>query len=194
MLDRTQGMQFNGVPSSGHLRSAGLPVSSAPTGELTTNERELDRQLILATQGGLPLVSRPYHAIAEQLGVSATEVQSRLAAMLADGRIRRIGAVPNHYAIGYTANGMSVWDVDDARIDELGAQVGALSFVTHCYRRPRRLPEWPYNLFAMVHGATREEVEADVIKIAALLGASCRAHDVLYSSRILKKTGLRIGG
>ena len=67
-------------------------------------------------------------------------------------------------------------------------------FVTHCYRRPRRLPEWPYNLFAMVHGATREEVEADVSKIAALLGASCRSHDVLYSSRILKKTGLRIGG
>lgn len=181
MLDRTQSMQFNGVPS-------------APTGELTTNERELDRQLILATQGGLPLVPRPYHAIGEQLGVSAAEVQSRLAVMLADGRIRRIGAVPNHYAIGYTANGMSVWDVDDACIDELGAQVGALIFVTHCYRRPRRLPEWPYNLFAMVHGATREEVEAEVTKIAALLGASCRSHDVLYSSRILKKTGLRIGG
>jgi DNA-binding Lrp family transcriptional regulator len=75
----------------------------------------------------------------------------RLQRMLDTGVIRRIGAVPNHYAIGYTANGMSVWDVDDARIDELGARVGALEFVTHCYRRPRRLPDWPYNLFAMVH-------------------------------------------
>lgn len=181
MLDCAQSMQFNGV-------------SPAPTGDLTTDKHDLDRPLILATQNGLPLVSRPYHAIAEQLGVSAPEVQSRLAAMLADGRIRRIGAVPNHYAIGYTANGMSVWDVDDSRIDELGAQVGALSFVTHCYRRPRRLPEWPYNLFAMVHGASRDEVEIDIGKIATLLGTFCRSHDVLYSSRILKKTGLRIGG
>ena len=168
--------------------------TSAPTGKFGLDERDLDREIILATQGGLPLVSRPYHVIAEQLGVDAGQVQSRLAAMLADGRIRRIGAVPNHYAIGYTANGMSVWDVEDALIDKLGAQVGALSFVTHCYRRPRRLPAWPYNLFAMVHGATRDEVQADVTKIADLLGDACRGHDVLYSSRILKKTGLRIGG
>ena len=153
---------------------------------------EIDRQLVLATQGGLPLVSRPYDELARQLGIAADEVQQRLAAMLADGRIRRIGAVPNHYAIGYTANGMSVWDVADERIDELGAQVGALSFVTHCYRRPRRLPEWPYNLFAMVHGGSREAVEDDVAKIAALLGDACGGHEILYSSRILKKTGLRL--
>ena len=78
---------------------------------------ELDRRLVLATQGGLPLVPRPYAAVAEVLGVDEALVCERLAAMLADGRIRRIGAVPNHYAIGYTANGMSVWDVDDAVID-----------------------------------------------------------------------------
>ncbi len=153
---------------------------------------EIDRLLVVATQGGLPLVSRPYHALAVQLGIAASEVQQRLAAMLTDGRIRRIGAVPNHYAIGYTANGMSVWDVDDSLIDALGAQVGALSFVTHCYRRPRRQPEWPYNLFAMVHGTSREAVEDDVAKIAALLGDACRGHEILYSSRILKKTGLRL--
>ena len=95
---------------------------------------------------------------------------------------------------GYTANGMSVWDVDDARIDELGALVGALGFVTHCYRRPRRLPDWPYNLFAMVHSQTRDEVAARVAEIAFLLGDACRAHDILYSTAILKKTGLRISG
>lgn len=155
---------------------------------------ELDRRLIVATQGGLPLVERPYELLGSELGISGEQVRQRLAAMLADGRIRRIGAVPNHYAIGYTANGMSVWDVADEHIDELGAQVGALSFVSHCYRRPRRLPLWPYNLFAMVHGASREEVAADVARIAALLGTTCRQHDILYSSRILKKTGLRLAG
>jgi siroheme decarboxylase len=112
--------------------------------------------------------------------------------MLADGRIRRIGAVPNHYKLGYTANGMSVWDVDDGAVDALGAQLGALDFVTHCYRRPRRLPEWRYNLFAMVHGKSRAEADARIAAIRALLGNALRAHDVLYSTRILKKTGLRL--
>lgn len=153
---------------------------------------ELDRRLILATQGGLPLVNRPYHALAESLGIRAQEVQARLAAMLADGAIRRIGAVPNHYALGYTANGMSVWDVADEDVDAMGAKIGALSCVSHCYRRPRRLPDWPYNLFAMVHGTSREQVAADVARIADLLGNTCRGHDVLYSTRILKKTGLRL--
>jgi siroheme decarboxylase len=153
-----------------------------------------DRNLIVATQSGLPRVSRPYDALAGQLGMAPEEVLRRLQRMLDCGVIRRIGAVPNHYAIGYVANGMSVWDVDDARIDELGTRVGALDFVTHCYRRPRRLPDWPYNLFAMVHSQTREEVAARVLEIAALLGDACRAHDVLYSTAILKKTGLRIAG
>ena len=153
---------------------------------------ETDRALIVAVQGGLPRVPRPYHAIAEQTGLSPEEVMRRLQAMLEGGAIRRIGAVPNHYAIGWTANGMTVWDVDDARIDALGAQVGALDFVTHCYRRPRALPAWPYNLFAMVHGSSRDECAAKAAQIRALLGDACRASDILYSTRILKKTGLRL--
>lgn len=155
---------------------------------------ETDRRIVLATQAGLPLVSRPYHAVAEQLGLVPEEVMVRMEKMLAAGVIRRIGAVPNHYALGYQANGMTVWDVDDARVSALGAQVGALEFVSHCYRRPRRLPEWPYNLFAMVHGRDRAEVEEKAARIADLLGDACSGHDVLYSSRILKKTGLRFGG
>ncbi len=151
-----------------------------------------DRQLIVATQGGLPLVPRPYDVLAGQLGIGADEVKARLRAMLASGVIRRIGAVPNHYALGYTANGMSVWDVADERIDQLGEMVGKLAFVTHCYRRPRRLPDWPYNLFAMVHGRSRGDVESRCAIIRELLGTACRAGDVLYSTRILKKTGLRI--
>ena len=154
----------------------------------------LDRRLIVATQGGLPRVPRPYDAIGGELGITGNEVIARLRRMLEVGVIRRIGAVPNHYAIGYMANGMSVWDVDDARIDELGARVGALDFVTHCYRRPRRLPDWPYNLFAMVHSQSREEVAARVAEIDLLLGDACRGHDILYSTAILQKTGLRIAG
>lgn len=151
-----------------------------------------DRALIAATQAGLPLLERPYEAVGAALGVPGERVRERLAQMLAQGLIRRIGAVPNHYRLGYTANGMSVWDVDDARVDTLGARVGALPFVSHCYRRPRRLPVWPYNLFAMVHGHTRDEVMAQVVQIETLLGDACRAHEVLFSTRILKKSGLRL--
>ena len=151
-----------------------------------------DLELVRATQAGLPLVPRPYAAIAARLDATEDEVMRRLNGMLADGRIRRIGAVPNHYALGYRANGMSVWDVDDDVMAELGPRVGALPFVSHCYRRPRRTG-WPYNLFAMVHGCDRAEVTAKVAGIAALLGAASRASEVLYSLRILKKTGLRFG-
>ncbi len=153
-----------------------------------------DRAIVRATQAGLPLCREPYQVVAEQLGLAATDVMERMRRMLERGVIRRIAAVPNHYALGYTANGMSVWDVEDARLAELGPAVGALPSVSHCYRRPRRPPDWPYNLFAMVHGHSRDEVEAEVARIAALLGPACRAHEVLYSTAILKKTGLRLGG
>ena len=153
---------------------------------------EIDRALIVATQGGLPLVARPYEAVGEQIGITGDEVMCRLQGMLESGVIRRIGAVPNHYAIGWTANGMTVWDVADDRVDELGTRVGGMDFVTHCYRRPRALPNWPYNLFAMVHGSSRDEVRDKAVLIAELLGADYRGGDILYSTRILKKTGLRI--
>lgn len=152
----------------------------------------VDRRLIAATQGGLPLVSQPYATVADIVGVDETEVIARLQRLLASGAIRRIGAVPNHYALGLTENGMSVWDVADGIVAETGARVGALDFVTHCYERPRHLPLWPYNLFAMVHGGTRAEVRDKVGRIAALIGSAARTHDVLFSTRILKKTGLRI--
>ena len=100
--------------------------------------------------------------------------------------------MPNHYAIGYTANGMSVWDVADEFVDELGERIGQLPFVTHCYRRPRHLPGWPYNLFAMLHGDSRDEVMARIAIVRSLLADACRADDVLFSTAILKKTGLRL--
>ena len=84
--------------------------------------------------------------------------------MLASGIIRRIGAVPNHYRLGLTANGMTVWDVDEDKVIELGNIIGQLDFVSHCYQRPRHLPVWPYNLFAMVHGHDRDEVKTKSIR------------------------------
>ncbi len=153
---------------------------------------DFDRRLIAATQSGLPLVPRPYEAIGAMLGVSSAVLLERFAELLASGVVRRIGAVPNHYRLGYSANGMSVWDVEDARVDELGERVGALPGVSHCYRRPRELPRWPYNLFAMLHGRSREEVEDQRRELRALLGDACRSDDVLYSTAILKKTGLRL--
>ena len=151
-----------------------------------------DRALVAATQGGLPLVARPYEAVGAMLGVSGERVRERLGQMLDQGLIRRIGAVPHHVKLGFVANGMSVWDVDDLQVDELGERVGALPGVSHCYRRPRRLPLWPYNLFAMLHGRSPAEVQAQAAEIAALLGPACRRHDILYSTAVLKKTGLRL--
>ncbi len=155
-------------------------------------DEPLDRNLVKATQAGLLLDPQPYHRLAEQLHTTPKKVMQRLNSMSADGRIRRIGAVPNHYKIGYPANGMSVWDVPDERINELGEMIGDLDFVSHCYHRPRHPPIWRYNLFAMVHGKTQEEIAHKVQRIAALLGDQCDAHEVLVSTRILKKTGLRI--
>ena len=151
----------------------------------------VDRRILIACQAGLPLVAQPYHAMADTVGIEPGELMRRVQALLARGVIRRIGVVPNHYKLGYRANGMTVWDVPDERVSELGARVGALPFVSHCYRRPRHLPLWPYNLFAMVHGHDRAEVAGQIEAIRDCLGDDCRAHDVLFSTRILKKTGLR---
>lgn len=172
-----------------------LPTTITTTAVSSTGEHaldELDRKIINATQAGLPLVSTPYQTIAELSGCSSQQVKQRLQYMLEDGIIRRIGAVPNHYRLGLMANGMTVWDVADDSAMALGCRIGQLDFVSHCYLRPRHQPVWPYNLFAMVHGRTRDEVNDKVEQIAAITGSHSRAHDTLYSSAILKKTGMRL--
>ncbi len=153
---------------------------------------EFSRRLIKATQGGLPVSPTPYADIAKQLGVSTEEVITRLAQMLEAGAIRRIGAVPNHYALGYRGNGMSVWNVPDDAVDEVGREIAALDFVSHCYQRPRFGDKWPYNLFAMVHGHNRDEVMARIEEMKQILGNRVRAYDILFSTKILKKTGFRL--
>lgn len=181
---------FPGDGRAGNRLDGGAEASSPPAVPLVLDAR--DRGLLAATQAGLPLLTRPYEAVGAVLGESGEWVRQRLGEMLASGLVRRIGAVPNHYRLGFVANGMTVWDVDDACVDELGERIGALPGVSHCYRRPRHRPDWPYNLFAMLHGRDRQEVQAQAEGLQALLGSACRGHDILYSSRILKKTGLRL--
>jgi DNA-binding Lrp family transcriptional regulator len=155
------------------------------------NFDEVDLQIMRATQAGLPLVPQPYQAIADELNLPVELVMARFKTMQKNGVIRRIGAVPNHYKLGYKFNGMTVWNVPDERIDLLGEIIGRLPFVSHCYHRPRHLPDWNYNLFAMVHGKSQNKVNEQIEKIAVLLGDFNLGHDVLYSTRILKKTGFR---
>jgi DNA-binding Lrp family transcriptional regulator len=174
-------------------RVATVPVPGTETGSPCDLEPHADdRRLVTATQAGLPLVPEPYAVVAEQLGMSQSRVLERLEKLLASGAIRRIGAVPNHYRLGLRGNGMTVWDVPDEMLAGLGARMGRLDFVSHCYQRPRHPGVWPYNLFAMVHGHDRAEVLAKTAELEALLRGACRGHEVLFSSAVLKKTGLRV--
>jgi len=152
----------------------------------------LDRRIVAATQEGLPLIPEPWQAVAETVACELAELTVRLQAMIGRGLIRRIGAVPNHYQLGFRGNGMTVWDIPDDRMEAVGAQLGSLDFVSHCYARPRHRPVWPYNLFAMVHAGDRVGVQQKVGEMARLLAADSRGHEILYSSAVLKKTGLRL--
>jgi len=159
---------------------------------------ELERRYIVLTQNGLPLVESPYQVISEQLGISEAQTIEMTKSLLERGIIRRVAAVPQHYKLGYTFNGMTVWDVSDEHASEMGRKIGALPFVSHCYLRPRHLPDWNYNLFAMVHGKNADEIEQFRSQIKQILQPVLQTHnmqsnDMLTSSKILKKTGLRIG-
>jgi len=178
ILDESDGVSTQPVP--GPMKQGGMIID------------ELDRNIVQATQAGLQLQTAPYTEVAGACDCDTQTVMQRMRLMLERGVIRRIGAIPNHYRLGLHGNGMSVWDVDDDKLAELGARVGRLDFVSHCYERPRHLPLWPYNLFAMIHGHDRDEVKAKLEQIVNLLGPDCRQHDVLFSTRILKKTGLRL--
>jgi len=165
----------------------------------------LERQYILLTQNGLPIIEKPYHRIAEQMEISVEQVLSLTNNMLTRGIIRRIAAVPNHYKLGYQFNGMTVWDIDDEQAEKFGDAVGRLPFVSHCYLRPRHLPQWNYNLFAMVHGKTPQAIAKYRGQIKELLKEvlltrnndlsqdfMTKSNDMLTSTKILKKTGLRL--
>jgi DNA-binding Lrp family transcriptional regulator len=152
-----------------------------------------NRALLAVVAEGLPLVPRPYAAIGEALGLAEAEVLDRLRSLVVSGVISRLGIVVRHHELGWRANAMTVWDVPDAHVRQAGATLRELSFVTLCYRRPRRPPAWNYNLFAMIHGRDRTTVLAQVEEAtrAAVLGHMPR--DVLFSLRRFKQQGARYG-
>ena len=154
---------------------------------------ELDLDLLAALQDGLPLVDRPYARIAAELGVGEDDVLERLAVLQDNGTVSRFGVVVSHRELGYRANAMVVWDVPDERVDECGRRLAALPFVTLSYRRPRRLPDWPYNLFCMIHGRDRSQVLAVVEAATREAGLGGRKRAVLFSRRCFKQRGARYG-
>ena len=148
-----------------------------------------DRALIKIVQNGLPIVSRPYADIAERLATTEQDVIQRLQKLINNGSIKRYGVVVRHRELGYKANGMVVWNVPDDRVAELGTCIGRFSCVTLSYRRPRRLPDWPYNLFTMVHGRNRDEVKQKVGEIIETCGLQEIDHTILFSTRRFKQRG-----
>jgi len=152
---------------------------------------ETDRKLVTAIQDGLPLVARPYAALAETLDTTEAVVMERLRRLQDDGMIKRMGVVVKHRALGYHANAMVVWNIPDADIDRAGALLAEEECVTLCYQRPRRLPDWPYNLFCMIHGREREAVLRRLARIIDAHHLDDIPHAVLFSLRSFKQRGAR---
>ena len=152
-----------------------------------------DMALVLCVQDGLPLVPRPYAAVGARIGLSEDEVLARLTRLIHTGDIRRLGVVVRHHELGYRANAMVVWDVPDQRATELGRTIGCQPFVTLCYRRPRRLPGWQYNLYCMIHGRSRDEVVENLQTLVETCDLQAIPHRVLFSKRRFKQRGARYG-
>ena len=153
----------------------------------------LDRSLLARLADGLPLTSRPYAELATSLGLGEEEIIARIAALNADGTIRRFGIVVRHRELGYRANAMVVWDVPADRVGAAGERLAALPYVTLAYRRPRRPPRWPYNLFCMIHGRDRGAVRDLVEQASNAASLSGLPRAILFSQRCFKQRGARYG-
>lgn len=148
-----------------------------------------DKQLITAIGKGLPLVPDPYAELGRQVGMTEPEVIQALTRLSEAGLIKRMGIVVRHHELGYRSNAMVVWDIPDDQVAEVGRRFSSFDFVTLCYQRPRRLPEWPYNLFCMVHGRARDRVLEQVEQLAEALGLENVSREVLFSARRFKQRG-----
>lgn len=142
-------------------------------------------------QNGLPLDPHPYAVIGRRLGISESRVIERISRLQQEGTIRRMGVVVRHRSLGYRANAMVVWDVPDGDVERIGRLLAEEDCVTLCYQRPRRLPDWPYNLFCMIHGRERESVLRRIGLIISALDLEAIPHEVLFSSRGFKQRGAR---
>jgi len=152
---------------------------------------ETDRKLLAAIGDGLPITPRPYALIGERLGFSEQQVIERIERLIDDGIVSRFGVVVRHHELGYDANAMVVWDVPCDAVDRVAAQLAAMPPVTLCYQRPRRLPDWPYNLFCMIHGRSRQTVEDRIREVSVAAGIEHLPRAVLFSRRRFKQRGAR---
>ena len=152
---------------------------------------ETEKVILAAIQDGLPLVPRPYAAIAQRLGRGEDEVIATIAGMQNAGILSRFGCVLRHREVGFTANAMAVWDIDDDAVDRVGQRMAEDSDVTLCYRRNRVQPFWPYNLFAMIHGRDETAVRAKIASIAKECGPVSEPHAILFSRRCFTQRGAR---
>jgi len=171
-----------------------LGTTPRPSDRDTLTPDEYD--LVLAIQDGLPITDTPYEDVAEDLGRDVDWVLETTRRFNEEGKIRRVGVIPNHYALGYTENGMTVWNVPDDLVSTVGPEVAGLDFVTHCYERPRHEGVWPYNFFAMTHGRSEAESQERIQQVRAVMSEHWDVNvddwDTLFSTRILKKTGIRL--
>ena len=152
-------------------------------------QQQQTRALIHALEQGLPLSPRPYYELAKQLGMNEQQVIDEIARLQDAGIIKRMGVVVRHRKLGYRANAMVVWDIPDEMVSEVGCFMGSLPCVTLSYRRPRRLPQWPYNLFTMIHGASREQVLEKINELAGTYSLNRFKYKVLFSKTCYKQRG-----
>lgn len=155
---------------------------------------ELEEQLLLALQDGLPLTAQPYAEIGRRVGLAGDRVIEMISGWLEEGMFKRFGVVVRHHELGFVANAMCVWDVPDQRVSELGRSMASEPGVTLCYRRRRAAPAWAYNLFCMIHGRARDEVIALRDAIAQRHGLDQWPHAVLFSTRRFKQRGAHYFG
>jgi len=174
------------------FRLDGSREKTADTGsESGASADDDDRFLLAALEGGLPLTPRPYLDLARGLGWSEAQFLGRLSRLIESGIISRFGCILRHRKLGFIANAMAVWDVDDDKVDEIAQRLAARPGVTLCYRRRRRRPAWPYNLFAMLHGRERAQVLASLAEIELATGLAGCHSAVLFSRRCFKQCGAR---
>jgi siroheme decarboxylase len=166
-------------------------MSALPPHLTPPAEARAESRLRALLEHGLPLTPRPWRCLAEQCGMRESEVMACVQRWQAEGLIKRLGLVVKHHTLGIRANAMVVWDVADAAVDELGRRLAAEPAVTLCYRRPRRLPEWPYNLFCMIHGTRRDRVLASLSDIVERQALQDTPHRVLFSLKAYKQRGGR---
>ncbi len=152
---------------------------------------EHEARLIEALQRGLPLVPRPYAALAARVGLTETGVIELIQSLQNEAVIKRFGVIVRHHELGYCANAMVVWNVPDRQVTELGTRIARLDYVTLCYRRARSLPQWPYNLYCMIHGRDRMRVRERISELIDTCGLQGVPHEVLFSCRRFKQRGAR---